>query len=181
MNGAAPFGPRTSEEPMAFTRDESWAAALRSWGVFLLLICTAMSAAVVSTPGMAPGFFSSLWVLLLTSFWTSVLGGAVSAVMMLCALPVARRIGHGLRTQPRIGVHIATYAGLGAVTGALAGVLVAWVPSLGAYASASSVIGFALLGAAFTAPSTALGWWLTARKALRADARFMNADTEKDG
>lgn len=150
--GTLSASPRTAEEPRAFTRTEFLRGTGRAW----------------------------LWTtLLLVAAWTVVTRGTVvlavaiilpaSAVALVLGIPGAYALGRRLRSSSRTGVHVAAFAGYGAVLGsimsALFVVLVSRDPG-----SAWLALAMLLINAPVTAIGLAGAWLSTARQSLRADA-----------
>lgn len=145
--------PRTDLEPFAFTRTEFLAGAGRAW----------------------------LWTtLLLIAAWAVLSGGlslVVGSVMILVAsipavvvgAPGAYALGRRLRRSPRVEKHLVLFVVYGAVVGALTTMLVGPVVT-GTSEGFSIVPLFALVNVPLSAISVASAWFVTMRKALRADA-----------
>lgn len=143
--------PRTANEPMAFTRTEFWRGATSAWLWSLVLL-------------LAP------WAVFLNYYAVIAVVYVVpwSAGATLAFAAPAYALGCALRRMPRMLVHLTAFAVLGAVVGAATtGVLFLVDPSLG-QSMGPMVMTVNVVGSAL---AVTVGWWRTARRALRADAR----------
>lgn len=143
--------PRTASEPMAFTRTEFWQGLTSAWLWSLPLLLVPWAVFL--------GYYAVVAVLYIVPW-------SVGATLAFGA--PAYFLGRVLRRIPRVPVHLTAFAVLGAVVGAATtGVLFVVDPSLrqamGAMILTVNVAGSAL--------AVTVGWWRTARRALRAEAR----------
>lgn len=169
MSAPASSPVRTATEPMAFSSSELLRGGITVWLVFLGLL---FSSEVVHltlmmvTSGNSPGALTILGVLYYL-VPIAIIGGTVSAIVMLLGLPLVRLIAHLLRRVRKISLHVIVYTVVGIAIGS------AFLALLrGGYAStpASAWDFFIILPAASAGLAVPLGWWWTARRALREDA-----------
>lgn len=155
--GNAAPSPRTTELPMAFTRWEFWRGAYAAYAAYLVWLLLSPLLWGVSAGGI--GF------VVVMAMYSLVIGGAVAFVAMLAASPLAWLLGRSLRRVRPISAHLAAFAALGALVGWVA--LEAWAwGSSGGHAPLDQALLPYGVPAAVAVP---LGWWFTARRALRAD------------
>jgi len=150
----ATSSPRTAAEPMAFTPWEFWRGAIHAWGWFL----------VISTVAFVPVFFVwALYAFLTTVPWS------IGALVVFS--PVAWAMGRLLRRIPRLLPHVLAFTLLGAVVGVVTTVVAFHTPGSGLtpenFGSSWPIILVVCVSATIAVP---LGWWISARRALRADA-----------
>lgn len=170
--------PRTPDAPMAFTSTELVHGAVAAGATFLVAAPVLTIAAMTI---LSPGTFA--FAIMVVAFGTLLVLAPATVVMCIAFTPIARRIGRGLRGEPRRWPHLVAYGALGALASAVASVAV------GAILGAFAVDGVRVLeGIAFVTPwggmlapvaggSAALGWFLAARRALALDRRA-SATTE---
>lgn len=153
MNVSRPRSPRNDQKPMAFTTWEFIRGAIVAWGGFLVL----------STIAFAPfmGFYA-LFALFYTVPW------AVGALIV--GSPLAYGLGWVLQRSPSMLLHASLFTLLGAWIGVVTTAIAlspAWSTMLG---SSGSGLTFPVVAVcASAAIAVPLGWWLTARCALRFD------------
>lgn len=153
---------------MAFTEHELWTGGRRTWSSFmaLLLLGTALHFAVLDASSIGSGtplFVSGLAVLVPVG----IVGGCVSAVVMLFGVALVRPIARALRRVRSRATHLAVYALLGVAVGT------AYLASVrgGRILDVIHVWDlFAVAPALAAAVAVPWGWWQTARRALREDA-----------
>lgn len=141
--------PRTDTEPMAFTGWEFFRGAVTAWWVFLPTL------AVLH-------IWLGAWALIVVLNALTWSFGALVA-----GAPLAWMLGRMLRRVPRVGIHLLAFA----VLGAIVGVATTWVAI--ATMSGPRTTGVAVLAALHVIAATVavgIGWWSTARRALREDA-----------
>ncbi|HWS50984.1 MAG TPA: hypothetical protein VN241_08240 [Microbacterium sp.] len=170
-----PFSPRTTQEPMAFTRDELGRGAWYAWIIFMILMLVGLNALVFVSIGPSAFAMPSFSGMLLTSLtmvtiYAGVAGGAVSLLVMSLGLPLARLLGRALRSVSSLGIHFAVYLAFGVCIG---GATVAIASTLTGLPIAQNWFG-AVLGVA-AAVSVPAGWSLTVRRALREDRGLVRA------
>lgn len=184
MNGATVSSPRTPEKPMAFTRRELACGALSSWLSFLILLSLAflipavvMLFAPESTGGIPGSDVDADWsarigavvVWLCYLIPVLIVGGTVSALVTLAAAPLAGLIGRSLIRVRTRWIHACAYFALGAVVGALVGVIgSAW--ALGPSHMSGDTTALLVIAVGTTAASATAGWTITALRALHDDA-----------
>lgn len=145
--------PRTTAEPMAFTRAEFVRGAIAAWVLFLLLHQFVLLFRVSYF-----GFLALYW----TFPW--------SVAMLLLGSPVAYALGRALRRQARVVWHFLAFTVLGLVVGAAGTAGAIWIPVWNVDAQRLGDDGsLAVLVAVSAAPAVALGWWFTAGRALALD------------
>lgn len=154
MTAVTTGSPRTEAEPMAFTREEFLRGVFAAGGWFLLIDTVLNIYLMVGV----------LLVVVVAAFWT--------AIAALAFGPVAHAIGRGLRRTSALRVHLLAFAGLGLVVG-----VVMTVIALSAFGGGpwnlvwdgwfSYMFATHVVAATVAVP---LGWWHTARKALRPHA-----------
>lgn len=154
-----PDAPRTDAEPLAFTRTEFLRGAGRAWLWTTLLLIAAW--AVVSRGSSV------------------IIGTVIILIWSVPALFVgacgAYVLGHALRRTPRIGLHLGAFAGYGALIGtatSMAAVFVLFGSSEGFGVSPL----FSLVNVPLSAIGVAGAWFVTMRRALRADAAGFGDD-----
>ncbi|UYO98576.1 hypothetical protein OED01_07685 [Microbacterium sp. M28] len=151
--------PRTSEEPMAFTRDEFSAGALRSWALFVGLFVGLFSLRTITMSGGAP--LAALGFVAVVSGWVALLCAAISAIGLVVLMPALWLVARSLRRERRIVVHAVVYVlvGIGVAAGAAAL----------AHFFADGILDLTGITAVAAAVAVPVGWWLTARRALLRD------------
>ncbi|MFY9712549.1 MAG: hypothetical protein WAK00_03660 [Microbacterium sp.] len=163
--------PRSPEEPMAFTPGEARRGAIAASVIFtLLLTLYVIGGTVVSefTTG------ATVIVTLLLSSVALVVAGLFSLIIAFVLLPLAMLIGRALRRIRPIGIHLATYAVLGASLGTIIGGLIygGMFSAANVEVALSAVLVTALFFGVITGLAVPLGWWFSARRALRDDRRL---------
>ena len=147
--------PRTVEEPMAFTRDELIGGALRTWSLFVaLFVCFA----VVPFVGTS---WDSIWFVLFIGGYAGVVSAVIAAFAAVVLTPLIWIVGRALRREHRLAVHLVVYILIGGVVAAIAAAMAELIG--GGYP------GLAVLAGVIALIAVPLGWWLTARTALRSD------------
>lgn len=167
---------RTPEEPLAFTRAELWRGGRRAWYVFLLELAALLIVPSIVNELTIPAdqrYGSYLSLVPIYVVYGLVIGAPVSFLAMLAATPVAGVIGSAMRHVPSLLLHALAQVAVGAATGALVGFLLAIgvsgnSPADQLWTAASWLM---LWGAILTALAAVLGWWSTARTALREDSQ----------
>ena len=168
MSAAVFVSPRTSSEPMAFTIQEFIRGTAFAWIIFVLGAELAYAVdAATPVPGLVYESFNGLTGEAL--FWSRVgnsfLFIAPFSFVLACVLaPLGLGVGNGLRRTDNVYVHSAMFLILGAGIGLAWWVLCRflWVDPMRPFA-----IGVAI-AVALALPT---GWNITARIALRRDAR----------
>lgn len=173
--------PRTAERPMAFTGPEFVRGAFAAWGLFngLAPLVLAGSGVVAELAAGRPtgAGWAPLVLLLAPMFLVPWSLGS----LLLVGAPLALAIGLGLARIPRRSIHLAAFACLGALVGALTTMAYVWFSTLPqpgtVYSTPRPTLAeqladqwlLVLLFAAGTALAVVLGWRWTAMRALRAD------------
>ena len=162
-------GPRTAEEPMAFTRGElarGVMAACVAFGLATPVVAIIVLLAFDST-------YATFSLYLVATGWligivpTTTLAGFAFA-------PLARLVGRRLTREKRRWPHVLSHAALGAaaavVMGALVGLLIG-ATSWRGDALQGATLGFSAgaLACPLAAAAAAYGWWFTARRAFADD------------
>ncbi|MFS0714706.1 hypothetical protein ABC195_12540 [Microbacterium sp. 2P01SA-2] len=157
MTGAAheASSPRTTAEPFAFTRSEFWSGAGRAWlwTAFLLIAVWA-----ISTGGI--GIVAALFIL------------PASVVALAIGAPGAYVLGRLLRRSPHVPIHLAIFAAYGVLVSVVvtaAYSLVTMTPTTGLAAVLESSW-LLIVNGPVTAIGLAGAWFVTAKRARRADA-----------
>ncbi|MGW8483822.1 hypothetical protein ACWGJP_11855 [Microbacterium sp. NPDC055903] len=151
--------PRTAAEPMAFTRDELLSGAVRAWGLFVGLFTLGLLLRLLTIGGS--DLASGMWFVAIVSGYALMIAAGVSAFATAAMVPLVWVLGRALRSVHRLVVHLVVYMALGVLM-AVAAYALAQVITDGMLDLATSTA----LAAAIAIP---LGWWLTARAALRED------------
>lgn len=171
---------RTDERPMAFTGEELGAGALRTWILFCALVaCGILAAMLWNLPGSTIGSWSEITFQMISAV---AIGSGVVALVALLLLPVGLMltwpIASLLRRVRRLRVHIAVYTLLG---GAIGGIYLAVSRAVEAIGAVPSYTILLLTPAVAITVATPLGWWLTARRALRKDVGLLpSGDVDED-
>ncbi|MBS1672601.1 MAG: hypothetical protein JSS74_01380 [Actinobacteria bacterium] len=188
MSAVQATSPRTPERPMAFTNAELRRGALWTWLTFvillaLLFVMLALRTALIAAPvqGSLTGIDAeasrasvgaALWGAILTVIVVTMIGGTVSGLMTLMVRPLAGRLGTRMAGVRPFWKHLLAHGLLGAVAGAVTGAALTALLFSSALATALPTILFvALIASALTGVAAATGWAITARHALRDDAR----------
>lgn len=173
MSAAAPAvdsrrSPRTPEVPMAFTAGEFWRGA--GLAVIWFVVLT-IPASVIAGIGMGLSSEGSYG----AGGTAGAMASAVGTLLMMAPLisapwaigafavftPVAYALGRGMRRVPELSHHALAFSGLGVLVSVVTTLALSILFPLGALA-----IPYALAAAV----AVFLGWWRTARTALRTDA-----------
>ena len=144
---ASLMSPRTAAEPMAFTGAEFFRGVAAAWG-WAMLLPTLVYASMFGGAGVAGVIF--------------VVPTATAATVLFAV--TAWSLGRALRRSPRVGVHMISFAALGAAIGvaATAGYLLS---ANGRIGNSFDTVLF-VVNAACGAAAVAHGWRFTARRAL---------------
>ena len=145
MSAGGHIPPRTAELPMAFTVAEFVRGAVAAWVAFLVLATAAYAAVIQGYVVVATAFYVP---------WS--LGAA------LVGSPAAYLLGRSLRRVRRIAVHIAAFAALGAAVG-----LAATIVFVAVYGHGNGGTLYYVVNLALSVIAVPLGWYWTARRALR--------------
>lgn len=142
--------PRTSTEPMAFTRTEFLGGALRAWLWAVALLIAAWTAIIF--PG---GMIAAIYVL----------PASVAALVVFVA--PAWGLGRALRRVARVRTHVLSFAAFGGVIGACAGLVFRASTGYSGPFFDGFLAFFLAVNTVASAAAVALGWWGAARRALR--------------
>lgn len=147
------LSPRTDAVPMAFTAGEFIRGALYAWLWFLLF----------STLALVPiGGMMSWIALVYTGPWS------VGALPL--GSPLAYGLGRVLQHNPSVPLHIALFSAFGAFVGIVTTALAVFAPWSGLYGSLNAGYTYMIVAVCVSATiAVPLGWWQTARRALRRD------------
>ncbi|WP_243225579.1 hypothetical protein [Microbacterium sp. CIAB417] len=157
---------RTAAEPMAVSRDELLRGALCVWGLFVGLFAAGIALLFIWLSLGTPPSLSTFGFLLWIGGYSILIAAAVAAFAAAVFTPLVWGLARALRRQRRVGVHASAYVLLGTVLAALAGVMTnLMVPGK------TDLILIAAVSALIAVP---LGWWLTARAALRRDRGILS-------
>ena len=107
------------------TRAELRHGALVAWLTFMVLLVLVVVAVAVVGEATANGYLPAFLVLPAVVLYTVVLGGAVSGLLTLLALPVASRLDRALPGDISSGARVAAFAGLGVAPGLVGAAIVA--------------------------------------------------------
>lgn len=167
---------RTSALPMAFSAGEFIRGALLAWLVFMLLapIMFMVAVAIIGAPASVGDFlFSAVFIALMGAF--TILPWAVGALAI--GSPLAFLLGRSLRRTGRISVHLLLFTAFGLLLGLVSAAVAvpvidaADVDTGGYWEGVLAVLHFVVGAVLASTIAVPLGWWITARLALRADAR----------
>lgn len=166
---------RTPELPMAFSAWEFIRGALLAWLAFLLLAPIMFMLAVAVIGVASFGDFVVSAVLFGLMGVITIFPWAIAALIV--SSPLAFLLGQSLRRVTSISVHLLLFAAFGLLLGVVSAAVA--TPLINLSDAPPSEYGESILDSlhfvigAVLASTVAipLGWWLTARVALRADAR----------
>ncbi|WP_372968573.1 hypothetical protein [Microbacterium sp.] len=163
---------RTPEHPMAFTRDELLSGALTTWVLFLALLPAGLLlAAIAAIPGSSGFDLGAVGLLAVMVLVVVVVAGVVALLLLpfvlLAVWPLATAL-HGVRP---IAIHLLCYTLIGAGLG-YAYLAIFGGPDASWFLSPAGAVTFGTPAIAVTL-AVPLGWWLTARRALRRDAGLL--------
>lgn len=175
-------GTRTPEHPMDFSRDELTNGALWTWALFNAIIPLGVLASMLWSLPTSSGWSWSTTGLQIVGFVIIVCGvvALTSLVLMPFGLLAAWPIARLLRRVRAVPLHVSVYTLLGAGIGLL---YLAVTGSLGALGALGEVNSYTILlatPAVAITIATPLGWWLTARRALRKDAGLIRTRAAVD-
>jgi hypothetical protein len=171
---------------MAFGPDELLRGGFATWVIFMILMLggygsSIVVSAIASGTGVGMVVTGLLGVLFIGGFFV----GFISSIVMVFGVLLARPVGLLLRRVRSIPVHLAAYTALGI----LVGLGYAAVVGQGRLPSVTHAWDLLMLYPGIAATiAVPLGWWWTARRALREDAglvrrrprRRVDADAEAE-
>lgn len=170
---------RSATQPMAFTSDELLRGGCATWVIFMMMLVGASavssigSAIDASQMSLSPGndIASTVPLALVFPLIVGIFGGIIAAIVMVFGVLLARPIGQAMRRVRSIPLHLLVYTGLGLVVAALYLTVISGGHPLAVltYGISSGTISILFPGIA-AAVAVPLGWWWTARRALREDA-----------
>jgi hypothetical protein len=170
---------RSATQPMAFTSDELLRGGCATWVIFMMLLIGAGaissigSAIDASQKNLSSGsdIASTVSLALVFLLIVGIFGGIIAAIVMVFGVLIARPIGYAMRRVRSIPLHLLVYSGLGLVVAALYLTVISSGHPLAVltYGISSGTI-FILFPGIAAAVAVPLGWWWTARRALREDA-----------
>jgi hypothetical protein len=146
------LSPRTDAAPMAFTAAEFFRGAIAAWLWFLAL------SMVVLLPFLSYMFWLSLWYTVPWSLGALAVGS-----------PLAYGLGILLRRVTSVPTHLVAFTVLGAGIGAATTALALFSQGFDSSSSPGAYFWPGALVTAAAAAAVSLGWWHTARRALRRD------------
>ena len=170
---------RTPDRPMDFTGDEFMNGALWTWGLFNAVIPMGVLA-------------SMLWSLSTSSGWSWTSAGpqtigyaiivcgivvVVSLVLVPLGLALTWPFARLLRRVRPVPVHLLAYTLIGAGIGVL---YLAAVGGLSTFGTVNTYTILVATPAVAITIATPLGWWLSARRALRKDRGLLSAGVDED-
>jgi len=170
-------GLRTTEHPMAFTAWEFIRGALLAWLFFVLLAPLAVTIGMTN-PASITATFAYLPMILIIAPLYAVPWSA--GALLALGVPLALVLGLLLRGVASVRLHLICFAALGAFVGGVTTVVQLWsrtIPQPGVtyYGDQPSVwdllpgsVPLLVSMQLITAIGVTLGWWITARRALRA-------------
>lgn len=169
---------RTPEQPMAFRRDEVLGGGLTTWLLFVVLLPIGILLSSLAHIPSSSGWptVGSVWDMTLLLAVVTVVGGIVALFVLPFAVLIAWPIANTLRRVRSIPVHVLIYTALGVVVG-ITYLAITHGPQLQAPIALGGVI--ATMPALAVAIAVPLGWWLTARRALRKDAGLTSRRTRR--
>jgi len=163
---------RTAEHPMAFTRDELLAGALTTWVLFLALLPAGLLvAAIAAIPGSSGFDLAAVGSLAVGLLVVVVVAGIVALLLLPFALLAVWPLAALLRRVRPIAIHLLCYTLIGAGLG-YAYLAILGGPDASWFLSPAGAVTFGMPAVAVTL-AVPLGWWLTARRALRRDAGLL--------
>lgn len=170
---------RSATQPMAFTSDELLRGGCATWVIFMILLIGASAISAIgsaidaSQTNLSPGndLASSVSLALVLPLIVGIFGGIIAAIVMVFGVLLARPIGYAMRRVRSIPLHLLVYSGLGLLVAALYLTVISGGHPLAVltYGISSGTI-FVLFPGIAAAVAVPLGWWWTARRALREDA-----------
>lgn len=164
-----PVSPRTTAEPMAFSRDELTSGGLCVWVTYVILLLVTLTVTLIVASLISGGdglSLQSLAYLPLVLITAALVGGGISFVAMLIGLPLAWLIGRALRRESSVVVHLIAYAALGAAVGTAALLLLS-TTAWGTFLAPASFLGLVIAMPAVIA--VPLGWWRNFKRVHRAE------------
>lgn len=182
MSAPAPRrSPRSAENPMAFTPGELWRGAGFAWCAFMILLAGGFLIAMVvdmvrESTGPEAQFIDVELMLTMNVFlfmMVLLVGGAIGIVVAAVGALVTHFLGRALRRIRPVPIHLLVYGALGAIIGGLA----VWIMRFdeGAFWTVPPYTWIIALSATLAVP---LGWWISARLALRPDHRAADPLTQ---
>lgn len=167
---------RTPELPMAFSAWEFIRGALLAWLAFLLLapIMFMLAVAIMGAAASFGDFAVSAVVFGLMGLIT-IFPWAIAALIV--GSPLAFLLGRSLRRVTRISVHLLLFAAFGLLLGVVASAVatplinLSDAPPTEYWESILDSLHFIIGAVLASAIAVPLGWWITAKLALRADSR----------
>lgn len=151
--------PRTTAEPMAFTRDELLGGALRTWALFVVLFVGCLLVALVGASWGSGA--SAIGFVVIVVGYAALICAVIAAFATVVLIPAIWLLGRALRRERHLAVHLSVYTILGAAVAAAA--------AASAHLIGRGHPGLTMAVAAAALVAVPLGWWLTARTALRRD------------
>ncbi|WP_449408299.1 hypothetical protein [Microbacterium maritypicum] len=160
---------RTAEHPMAFTRDDLWRGGLTTWALFagLLPVCIGVNMLVYIRGSVVPISDTALQFLFLL-FVVTLFAALIALLLVPLGVLLAWPVGLALRGVRSQAVHLVAFALLGT---AVAAVYLAFAGAFSGLTAFGPGELFLVTPAIAVAVATPLGWWITARNAVRRDAR----------
>lgn len=171
----APQSPRTAQEPMAFSPLDLAKGALWVWLVFLGIVGLGLTVFAIAIQARAPSaaFFATGYAIILFLGYSALYAGGIGLVATVALTPVAWILGRLLRHRRSIRLHILAYTALGC---AVAGLAAAYLTVIGRnvpVALPHPVVALCFIATVISVP---IGWWLSARVALKDDRQAGRAE-----
>ncbi|MEV4735029.1 MULTISPECIES: hypothetical protein [unclassified Microbacterium] len=169
---------RTPERPMAFSTDELLNGGLLTWLLFCGLVPVGILASMLwALPSATQPLWSDWLISGLAILVISVIVAIVSLVLVPFGILLVRPIALALRRVRAMPVHVTAYTVLGAAIGALYLTVIGTIPSLTEVNTYTILITTPAVAITIATP---LGWWLSARRALRKDAGLVRTRADED-
>lgn len=170
---------RTSDRPMAFSTEEFMNGGLWTWALFCGLVPVGILASMLwSLPSSAGWSWTAddlqvIGFLIMFSGLTAVVALVLMPVGLVLTWPFARLLVR-VRSIP---IHVVIYTLLGAAIGLLYLAVSGGLGALGVVNTYTILATTPAVAITFAVP---LGWWLTARRALRKDAGLLRPRADVD-
>lgn len=158
--------PRTADEPMAFTPLDLAKGALWAWLAFMILLELGLMVFAIIAQASAPSgaFLATGYAIILMLGYSALYAGGIGMVVTVVVTPVAWMLGRMLRRHKAIRLHLLAYTALG---GMIAGLAAGYLTAIGwnvAIAVQHPVVAICFAATVISVP---IGWWISARGALR--------------
>lgn len=167
--------PRTAEEPLAFTPLELTKGAMWTWLAFLVILELGLTVCAITIQvGMPSGaFLATGYMMVLVLGYATLYVGGIGLLVTVALTPVAWMLGRMLRRQRSVPLHLLAYTALGAVAAEVAASCLTGRVWDVTNALQDPMVAVCFIAAVISVP---LGWWLTARVALKDDQEDERAE-----